>query len=104
VLRIILLIINKTCFVCIFRQHLEREALRQKHKDEIEAFHHQNIMQQFNMNTSKFETHQQTSASSSTVSSPAVTAMYPVMYQSMPAAYTGNSVLLISLKQCKYTF
>lgn len=98
---------NRICFVCIFRQHLEKEALKQKHQDEIEAFRRQLLMPQLNVNTTKFETLQQTStsssSSSSTVSTPAVTAVYPVMYQSMAPAYTGNSMLFILLKKCRCT-
>jgi hypothetical protein len=79
------------------------EALKQKHQKEIEAFQHQHFMPQLNVNTSKFQTLQQITLSSApTVSNPAATAMYPVMYQPMTPAYTGNSELCIPHKTCKY--
>jgi hypothetical protein len=87
-----LFVVHKVYSVPTFRQQLEREALKQKHRDEIEAFCHQQLMQQLNPNTSNFQTLQQTAPSSPPiVSTHASTAVNPVIYQSMAPAYTGNS-------------
>ena len=79
---------------------MEIEALKQKHQNEIAAFHQQQqLNQQLKTRSSKFQALQQI-PSSPTVSAPAVTAMYPIMYQSMTPAYTGNSGLFVLFKQC----
>jgi hypothetical protein len=79
------------------------EALKQKHQKEIVAFQHQHFMRQLNVNTSKFQTLQHISTSSApTISNPAAAATYPVMYQSMTPAYTGNSKLFIPHKTYRY--
>lgn len=79
---------------------MEREALKQKHQNEIAAFHHQQqLIQQLKMKSSKFQALQQI-PSSPTVSAPAATTMYPITYQSVTPTYTGNSGLFVPLKQC----
>ena len=65
---------------------MEREALKQKHQNEIAAFH---FIQQVKMKSSKFQDFQQI-PSSPTVSACAATAMYPITYQSVTPAHTGN--------------
>ena len=80
---------------CTFRQQMEREALKQKHQNEIAAFHHQQqLIQQLKMKSSKFQALQQI-PSSPTVSAPAAAAMYPITYQSVTPTYTGNSALFV---------
>jgi hypothetical protein len=76
---------------------MEREALKKKHQVEIAAFHQQ-LIQQLKTKSSKFQALQQI-PSSPTVSAPAATAMYPVIYQPMTPAYTGNSDLFVACKQ-----
>jgi hypothetical protein len=79
------------------------EALKQKHKKEIVAFQHQHFMPQLTVNTGKFQTLQQISTSSApTISNPAAAAMYPVTYQPMTPAYTGNAELFIPHKTYRY--
>lgn len=75
---------------------MEREALKQKHQNEIAAFH---FIQQLKMKSSKFQGFQQI-PSSPTVSASAATAMYPITYQSVTPAHTGNSGLFVCFKQC----
>jgi hypothetical protein len=79
---------------------MEIEALKQKHQNEIAEFQHQQqLIQQLKMKSSKFRAFQQI-PTSPTVSASAATAMYPVTYQSVTPAHTGNSGLFICLKQC----
>jgi hypothetical protein len=78
---------------------MEREALKRKHQNEIAAFHQQQLIQQLKTKSSKLQTLQHV-PSSPTVSAPTATAMYPVMYQSMTPAYTGNPGLFVLFKQC----
>jgi len=75
---------------CTLRQQMEREALKKKHQNEIAAFRHQQqLIQQLKKKSSKFQAFQQI-PSSPTVSASAATAMYPITYQSVTPAHTGN--------------
>ena len=75
---------------------MEREALKQKHQNEIAAFHQQQFIQQLQMKSSKFRQ----IPSSPTVSASAATAVYPITYQPVTPVHTGNSGIFICLKQC----
>lgn len=78
---------------------MEIETLKQKHQNEIAEFQHQQqLIQQLNMKSSKFRAFQQ--IPSPAVSASASTAMYPITYQSVTPAHTGESGLFVCLKQC----
>ncbi|XP_069693421.1 serine/threonine-protein kinase WNK1 isoform X5 [Periplaneta americana] len=77
----------------IKRQQLEREALLQRHKDEIEAFRRQQILQQLNISTAKFQQHQLRQLLGSpviTTSSPNPT-VHPFVYQQVAQATAVNA-------------
>jgi len=77
---------------------MEIEALKQKHQNEIAEFQHkQQLIHQLKMKSSKFRAFQQI-PTSPTVSTSAATAMYPITYQSVTPAHTGNSGLFVCLK------
>lgn len=89
---------SQNLFFCTFRQQREREELKERHQHEIVAFHkQQQFIQQLKMKSNKFQAFQQIPSSPT---APAATAMYPIAYQSVTPAHTGNSGLFICLKQC----